>query len=170
MHWSRLIDAPLALLIRFFELFMPADDAERATRIVFPLLLLTLLYVGVAHLARRLIGVEGVLPALLLVLLSGAVFGQFQPGRITHSAAQVVLLVFMIGSFVDALNPTLGRRAAIAGALAAISLAISLENLPFIIVLMSAAVLLWIGLGDSLRKLMIAFGFSGWAWLCPSSS
>jgi hypothetical protein len=158
MHWSRLIDAPLALLIRFFELFMPAGDAERATRIVFPLLLLTLLYVGVAHLARRLIGVAGVLPALLLVLLSGAVFGQFQPGRITHSAAQVVLLVFMAGSFVDALDPTLARRAAIAGALAAISLAISLENLPFIVALISAAVVLWIGLGDGLRKQIIAFG------------
>ncbi len=158
MHWSRLIDAPLALLIRFFELFMSVGDAERAARIVFPLLLLTLLYAGVAHLARRLIGVEGILSALLLVLLSGAVFGQFQPGRITHSAAQVVLLVFMVGSFVDALDHALARRAAAAGALAAVSLAISLENLPFIVVLMTAAVLLWAGLGEGLRKQMIAFG------------
>jgi hypothetical protein len=158
MHWSRLIDAPLAFLIRLFELFMPATDAERLTRIIFPLILLTLLYVGVAQLARRLIGEQGMLPALLLALFSCAVFGQFQPGHITHSASQVVLLVFMLGSFVTALAPSRAGSAAIAGVLAAVSLAISLENLPFIATLAASAVLLWVVRGEDLRKPLLAFG------------
>ncbi|MDR3407574.1 MAG: hypothetical protein P4L68_03640 [Methylovirgula sp.] len=158
MHWSRLIDAPLALLIWLFELFMPAPDAERLTRILFPLILLTLLYVGVAQLARRLMGEQGVLPALLLALLSCSVFGQFQPGHITHSASQVVLLVFMLGSFVAGLASSHVRGAALAGVLAAISLAISLENLPFIATLAASAVLLWVVRGEDLRGPLLAFG------------
>ncbi|MGP8232902.1 MAG: hypothetical protein ACLQL2_09590 [Methylovirgula sp.] len=180
MHWSRLIDAPLALLIRLFELFMPATDAERLTRILFPLILLTLLYVAVARLARQLMGAQGVLPALLLALLSCSVFGQFQPGHITHSASQVVLLVFMLWSFVaavdfhkserdlgekpastfshPALAPSRAYSAALAGVLAAVSLAISLEDLPFIATLATSAVLLWVARGEDLRKPLLAFG------------
>jgi hypothetical protein len=158
MHWSRLIDAPLALFIRLFELFMPVAAAERLTRVVFPLLLLSLLYVGVAQLARRLIGAQGVLPALLLALFSGAVFGQFQPGHITHSASQVVLLVFMLGGFVASLTPGLAYRAAVAGLLASVSLAISLETLPFIATLAASAVVLWVAAAQELRKSLLAFG------------
>src|SRR5580704_17752580 len=86
MHWSRFNDAPLALMIKTFELFMPADAAERATRICYPLLLHGLLYVGVARLARLLAGRAAVLPAIVLTLLSGMIFTQFQIGRINHSA------------------------------------------------------------------------------------
>jgi hypothetical protein len=158
MHWSRLIDAPLALFIRFFEFFMPIAAAERLTRIVFPLFLLGLLYVGVAQLARWLIGAPGVLPALLLALFSGAVFGQFQPGHITHSASQVVLLVFMLGGFVASLVPGLAYRAAVAGLLASVSLAISLETLPFIATLAASAVALWVASAQEMRKSLLAFG------------
>ena len=158
MHWSRIIDVPLALSIKTFELVMPADMAERLTRLVFPLLLQALLYAGVARLARRLAGAEAVLPAILLTLLSGLMYAQFQPGRINHSATQIVLFVFMLGSFVDTLDPARARRAAITGALAALSLAISLENLPWILVIAALAIAFWIARGAAMRTALIAFG------------
>jgi len=158
MHWSRVIDVPLALSIKTFELFMPADMAERLTRLVFPVLLQGLLYAGVARLARRLAGTDAVLPAILLTLLSGLMYAQFQPGRINHSATQIVLFVFMLGSFVDALDPARARRAAITGALAALSLALSLENLPWIFVLAALAIAFWVARGAAMRTTLVAFG------------
>jgi hypothetical protein len=158
MHWSRFIDAPLALMIKTFELFMPADAAERATRICFPLLLQGLLYVGVARLARLLAGRAAVLPAIVLTLLSGMIFTQFQIGRINHSASQIVLLIFMLGSFVDALDPVKARRAAFVGILAAISLAISLEDLPWIFVFAALALAFFVARGAEMRTQLIAFG------------
>ena len=36
MHWSRIIDIPLVLLLKFFGFFLAPEQAERATRIAFP--------------------------------------------------------------------------------------------------------------------------------------
>ena len=48
MHWSRLVDAPIAAFILFFSLFLDGPIAERAAMIVTPLsaLLLTMLALG----------------------------------------------------------------------------------------------------------------------------
>jgi hypothetical protein len=152
MHWSRLIDLPLAILIKFFSLVLPADLAERTSRIAFPLILQALLYYGMARIAKALIGPAAIIPILVLTLLSGMEVSQFQPGRIHHSAPQIMLSIFMIASFVEALDPSKARRAATAGALAAISLAIGLETLPFVLLLAALATILWIWRGDELQK------------------
>jgi hypothetical protein len=152
MHWSRLIDLPLAILIKLFSLVLPADLAERASRIAFPLILQALLYYGMARIAKALIGSAAIIPILVLTLLSGMEVSQFQPGRIHHSAPQIVLSIFMIASFVEALDPGKARRAATAGALAAISLAIGLETLPFVMLLAAVAAILWIWRGSEVQK------------------
>jgi len=157
LHWSRIVDLPLAGAIAFFRQFMPLDIAERATRILFPLALQAALYLGMARLARLIIGPRAVLPIVLLTLMSGMVYGQFQPGRIDHHAPQIVILVFMIGAAIEALDPRRAKRAALAGALAALSLAISLETLPFIAVLSVGLVVAWIARGAPLRLMLIAF-------------
>lgn len=158
MHWSRIIDVPLALMMKTFGLVLPVEAAERLTRLAFPLLLQGLLYAAVARLARLLVGREAILPVIVLTLLSGMVFGQFQPGRINHSASQIVLLLFMLASLIEALDPARARRAAIAGALAALSLAISIENLPFIVTLAGLCVALWIARGATMQKALGSFG------------
>src|SRR5262249_21684473 len=89
MHWSRVIDLPLPGLIKIFALALPLELAERAARLTFSLILQGLLYVGVARLAALLMSRAAMLPAILLAVLSGAVFGQFQPGRIDHHAPQI---------------------------------------------------------------------------------
>jgi len=158
MHWSRVVDLPLALMIKIFASFLPVETAERLTRLLFPLMLQGLLYGAIAWLARVLIGAQAILPAIVLTLLSGMVFGEFQPGRIDHSAPQIVLLMFMLASLVEAVEPAHARRAAIAGALAALSAAISIENLPFIIALAGLFVAFWVGRGAAMQKALASFG------------
>ncbi len=157
MHWSRIVDLPLAVLIKLFGTFLPQDLAERATRLAFPLALQGFLYLGMARLAKALIGPAAILPTLILTLLSGMEVGQFQPGRIHHSAPQIMLTIFMLASLVEAVDPKRARRAAIAGALAALSLAIGLETLPFIVVLTGLAVALWIFRGMEMRRTLAYF-------------
>ncbi|MHB8883652.1 MAG: hypothetical protein ACYC5H_00970 [Methylovirgula sp.] len=159
MHWSRIVDLPLALLIKMFSLVLPIDLAERATRLVFPLALQALLYLGVARLAKALMGQAAVLPAIILTLLSGMEFDQFQPGRIHHSAPQIMLTIFMLASMAEAVDPAKARRAAIAAILAALSLAISLETLPFIVALAGVSIVFWIVRGADMRRMLLAFGF-----------
>jgi hypothetical protein len=122
------------------------------------LMLQGLLYAAIAWLARLLIGAQAILPAIALTLLSGMVFGEFQPGRIDHTAPQIVLLMFMLASLVGAINPAHARRAAIGGALAALSLSISIENLPFIVALAALYVALWVARGAAMQKALASFG------------
>lgn len=166
MHWSRIVDLPLALMIKAFASFLPVETAERLTRLVFPLVLQMLLYVAIAKLARTLIGAQAILPAIVLTLFSGMVFGEFQPGRIDHSAPQIVLLLFMLANLVEAADPARGLRAAVAGALAALSLAISIENLPFLVLLAGLVVGFWIGRGAPMRKALASFGI-GFGFALP---
>jgi hypothetical protein len=168
MHWSRIVDIPLALLIKLFDLFMPPDAAERLTRIVFPLMLQAALYVAMARLAKILLGRAAVIPMIFLVLLSGIAFGQFQPGRIDHHAPQIVLLAFMLGSLAEAVKSQRLIHGATAGVLASLSVAISLENLPFILTLWGLAGMFWIMQGAAQRGLVkgLALGLLAGLPLC----
>ncbi|MDE2578578.1 MAG: hypothetical protein KGL46_07235 [Hyphomicrobiales bacterium] len=158
MHWSRIVDAPLALLIKFFGLFMSPAHAEAATRLAFPFLLLAALYALIGWASGALTDGRARAAGAMLAMASGAVFGQFIPGRIDHHAPQIVLLAAMTGATLTAFNPSRALFAAAAGAAAALSLAISLENLPFIAILAAAPVAIWIAYGDDYAPALRFYG------------
>ena len=158
MHWSRLVDLPVAGLIRLFGLFTDQQTAERLARIVFPVALQGLLLVGTGLCGRLLAGSFGGVIAVLLIIASGMSFGQFVPGRIDHHAPQIVLLVFMVYACLCALDPQRPRMAALAGLCAALSLGIAIENLPFILVLMAVFPAAWALQGASMRGAMVWMG------------
>jgi hypothetical protein len=142
-HWSRIVDLPLLLLLKVCGIFLAPDLAERAARLVFPALMLLLLFMAIARAAQSMFGQEGIAPALLLVVLSGVSVGQFQPGRIDHHAPQIVLLAWTFALSVEGLDGARRRNMAGAGALSAISLGISIENITFIAALTAFLVLVW---------------------------
>jgi hypothetical protein len=156
-HWSRIVDVPMALLIKTFELGLPQILAERAARLAFPLLLQACLLFALARLATLLMGPRAATPAIVLGLLGGIVFGQFRPGRIDHHSLQIVLLVASLGCLVASLSPRRTREAMLAAGFASLSLAISLENLPFILVFVAALGSLWIIRGAEEAAPMRAF-------------
>ena len=158
MHWSRVVDVPVAGLIRFFGLFADQETAERLARIVFPLSIQGLLLVAIGLSGRLLAGHLGGMLAILLVVCSGMSLGQFIPGRIDHHAPQIVLLSFMTWACLCGLDPQRPRMAGLAGLFAAMSLAIAIENLPFIIVLMAIYPLAWAALGAPMRAALIWIG------------
>jgi hypothetical protein len=93
------------------------------------LLLVVLLWVS-ASLANRLVGPEGVLPALVLPVLSPAITAEFTPGRVDHHNVVILLTLVMVWAGVESFRRP---RFAIAGGLAAATaLAIATEALPAI--------------------------------------
>jgi hypothetical protein len=167
MHWSRVVDLPIALLIKLFGLFTDTARAEILARLVFPFALLLALFAGIAGIADTLLGPAARLPAIGTALFCGCAIVQFQPGRIAHHAPQIVALVFMVGAALRALDPAKARHAALAGGLAGLSLAISLENLPFILGLSGMLVAFWIWRGAALDQMPRFFALGLGAGLLP---
>jgi hypothetical protein len=160
MHWTRVLDVPLAALIGLFSLVLPMDMAERATRIVFPLALHLVLFIGVARLARRLAGAAAMVPATLIVALAGATLLQFQPGRIHHHAAQIALCVLIAEATIAAIQDETLWPAMRAGALAALSLSINVENLPYVMVEVVAFTLVWSARGVGFARALAGFALA----------
>lgn len=166
-HWSRVIDLPLAALVSILSPTLGAVQGERAARIGFALLLQLGLFAAVARAAITLAGPRAMAPALAVAVLSGTVFAQFQPGRIDHHAPQIVLLVLILTSAVRAAGHTEDRRDGLAcGLLVALSLSISLENLPMIAGVAAALGTSWIVGGSARARALGGFGCGTALGLC----
>ena len=159
-HWSRVVDVPVAALIRLFALALPPDLAERAARIAYPLVLQAGLIAAMAYAAQVLAGPRAALAAGLLIVLGGIGSLQFEPGRIHHHSPQILLLTLLTATTLDGLDPARATRAAVTGALLALSLAIGLENLPFLAVILAVPPVAWILGGESMRAALLRFSAS----------
>jgi hypothetical protein len=158
MHWSRLVDMPIAAAISLFGLFLDPTASERLAAIVVPTIWLVVLYLGVLRLADLLVGRPGWLPALLGMALSGVTLVQFAPSRIGHHAPETVALVWAVSCAVAALDRRQAKQAAFCGALIALSWAMSLETLPFDVVLIGVLFGFWIWRGGNLARMLAALG------------
>ncbi|MET3927149.1 hypothetical protein [Devosia sp. 2618] len=130
LHWSRLVDLPLALLVMLFTPILGASTALIAAGYVWPMALLALLLWLSALLAQRLVGPDGVLPALVLPVLSPAITAEFSPGRVDHHNVIILLTLAMVWAGIEAIRRP--RFAILCGLLAATALAIAIESLPSI--------------------------------------
>lgn len=130
-HWSHVVDLPVAGLIKLFGLALDPMQAERAARIAFPGLCFVALLAALVALGRRLLGPQGGLAAAGLAPFAYFAM-QFRAGRVDHHAPQLTLLAALAYALIRSLDPGAARWAAAAGGAAALSLAISVENLPFL--------------------------------------
>src|SRR5262245_34444517 len=139
-HWSRLIDAPLAVMIAVFSPLLGEDGAELATRILWPALLFLTLAIIVANEARRRAGLLAAGFVLYLVINSAVAVAQFRPGRIDHHNAQVLCavagLLFLARSWEE------GRFGWVAGTLLGLGLAIGYEAMALVVPTLAIAALL----------------------------
>ena len=154
MHWSRLLDLPLAMLIRVGELIMPTALAERLALTVWPAALLLVLLFGTARLARELADDSAAKLALIFSALTVPVLQHFRPGAIDHHNVQLVLMVWTLAL----LTPERRRGAASAGALCALSIAIGQEMAPVIAAIAALVALRWIMHGELSQGIAAAFG------------
>lgn len=158
LHWSRLVDLPIALLLWIATPLLGSDLALVAAGFIWPMLLLALLLWLSALLAQRLVGPDGVLPALVLPVLSPAIIAEFTPGRVDHHNVVILLTLAVVWTGIEAIRRP--RFALACGLFAATALAIAIESLPTIAAAMLVMGLLWVAdpaQGRSMRNFGFAF-------------
>lgn len=156
MHWSRLVDWPIAALIRLYGLFLDAGRAEAAASITWPLLLVLPLMASSALAGYRLGGRTGMLFTLVFTVLYLAAIVRFRPGALDHHNVQLILVAFIAAMLIDPLaRATNFAAAAVAGAVA---LATGAETTPLVAVAAISVALLWAIHGARYRSGAIAFG------------
>jgi len=160
IHWSRLVDLPLAALMLFFRLFMTPGGADRLACGIAPLIPLLPLMLALAFLARRLAkpraGHSGEDPghawiaAMLLPLGAGMGFGMFVPLRIDHHNWQLALTAMTLAGLVDR---KWVRGGIVAGVSSALSVAIGMEMLVYLAGAGALIALRWIFKDGAARRL-----------------
>ena len=129
IHWSRLPDLPIAGIMAVLSPLMGALAAEKFAIALAPLFPLGLAMLGIALVARRLLGAHAMLFAVVLLCTGSSVLGMFLPTRIDHHGWQLGFLALVLAGLAD---PVRRRGGLTAGFATAASLSVGLEMLPYL--------------------------------------
>ena len=158
MHWSRVIDAPLAALILLLRPLIGTHGAEAVTLFLWPMLLFAAALALVAAIARQMSSsvAYSQITAVVLAVLSVPALIHFRPGAIDHHNAQIVLLLALV--LLTSQIEQSAVKAALGGLVASLSLAIGIEMLPAIAATGLAVFGLFVWRGASVSRQVGAFG------------
>lgn len=142
MHWSRLVDVPLGLVILLFHPFVGQAVAEQLAASLVPLLTLCAAVFIYACAARRIFDARvGVVTAALVLTLMPFTT-QMVPMRIDHHGWQMVCFAAALWALFD--PQTRLRSSIVLGLACALWIEISVEGLPFAALLLGISALGWI--------------------------
>jgi hypothetical protein len=150
IHWSRLVDLPIAGLILLFKPIVGGADAERIAVAFAPLIPLLLLMFALALTMKRLVNEKAWPLPVIGLLCAYSTIAMFAPLRIDHHGWQLALLGLAIAGMAD---PRRARGGAVVGVASGLSLAIGLEMLIYLALFGGATVLLWVADRDQRRRL-----------------
>ncbi|HEY8592181.1 MAG TPA: AcrB/AcrD/AcrF family protein [Sphingomicrobium sp.] len=150
IHWSRLVDLPIAGLVLGLRPFLGGPAAERWAVAIAPLLPYLLLLFSLALTTRRLVHPRAYPLALLALFFAGSTNGMFMPERIDHHGWQLALLATGIAAIAD---PNRVRGGLVLGLSSALSLSIGLEMIIYLALGGAAMVLFWITDRDETPRL-----------------
>ena len=138
MHWSRLIELPLALLVLLLRPVFGQPVAEMVAGTAVPLLLLGWIAYMLSRIATHISSREAGVAAALITLSSGALLIQTRPMRIDHHGWQIAMAVLALSTM---FRSEVRKAGVVLGLALAVWLHISLEGAP-----MTAAFFLLLGL------------------------
>lgn len=141
MHWSRLVDIPLAGMILLLRPLIGQPAAELAALIGVPLITFGIAIFLAGRIGWRLLSEEATSFACLAMALSVPVISQLRPLRIDHHGWQIVLAL-------AAANGLMARSPRVGGWVIGLSLAtwlsISIEGLPMAVAIVGLTALRWL--------------------------
>jgi hypothetical protein len=141
MHWSRLVDLPIAAVMRVCDPLFGSATATRIALVAVPLATLLVVMTLAATLTRRVASEAAAKQAVLLAALSVPLVYQLQPLRIDHHGWQVAAA---LGAVVALLGRSTPRSGVMAGACLATLVTVSLEGLPIAAAITGAAAIGWV--------------------------
>jgi hypothetical protein len=141
IHWTRLVDLPIAALQLLIKPFFGTVIAEKASAALAPLIPLGVALFAMSIAMRRLVAPGAFAFAAALTLCCQAAMLMFMPLRVDHHGWQLTMLVIAIAGLAD---PNVRRGGLTMGLSSAVSLTIGLELMPFLVITGAAIVLHWI--------------------------
>lgn len=127
MHWSRLVDAPIALIVLLVGAVTGSQAmGEIAAQILWPALNYVAAIYLVVRAARLYAGEEAMVPAAVIGGIGLYVVGIFGPGAIDHHNVQLVLVLAVMTFLLESLERP--KMAYLAGAAATLSFAVGMET------------------------------------------
>lgn len=163
MHWSRLIELPLALIIIVLRPIFGQPVAEMAAGAIVPLLLLGWITYMLSRIATRIASREAGVAAALITLSSGALLLQLRPMRIDHHGWQIAMAVLALSTM---FWPNVRKAGLVLGLALAVWLHISLEGAPMMAAFFLLLGLRWVrdaGEGERLFWTILSFGLCSFA-------
>jgi hypothetical protein len=158
MHWSRLVDLPLALLISALSFVTSQATAEKIAVLAWPPVTGIFFFAGLMRVMRRFAGAQHELSVALAPVLCLPILQQFVPGRIDHHGIQLACAMWVVALSLEA-NVQAAFRA---GLIAALGLAVGLEGLIVVVFAgIGVAALLLIDRGAAPRARAFAMGLGG---------
>jgi hypothetical protein len=154
IHWSRLVDLPIAALKLLFTPFVGGRSAELIAVAVAPLLPMLVALIALAVTVRRLVDARALLFVLILVYCAGSTRGMWSPLRIDHHGWQLAMLAVSLAALTD---PRRARGGVLLGVATSLSLAIGLEMLLYLAIAGGVTVGRWIIEREQARRLF-AYG------------
>ena len=164
IHWSRLVDLPIAAIILVLKPLIGGADAERIAAAVAPQVPLLLLMFSLALTMKRLVHDKAWPLPVIGLLCAYSTIGMFAPLRLDHHGWQLAFLGLAISGMAD---PKRARGGAVLGAASGLSLAIGLEMLIYLALLGGATVLIWVSDRDQ-RDRLAAYAAALVATTCAS--
>ena len=141
MHWSRLVDIPLALIIVALTPIIGSAPAETVALVAVPLITMGCVMLLASRIAWRLWGDEEAIFTALVIIVSIPVLFQLSPLRIDHHGWQLVCALAALNGL---LSRSPRRGGWIIGSAFAFWLAISIEGLPLAAITFAALALRWL--------------------------
>ena len=161
MHWSRLVDAPIAAIILVVSAFTgKLATGETAALLAWPTLLMAAALAFTLRIARAVGGDWALLPALIICTAALLFGGPFAPGNIDHHNVQLTLTLAAMTALIIGRSHVAGIAA---GAACALMLAVGMETLPYVAVAgltVSAGYLLG-GRAEAAKAAGFGIGFAG---------
>ena len=155
MHWSRLVDLPIAALIMSFKLFLAPESAEAAALAVWPLVLVIPLVAGIGLAGRRVGSAQTMHITMGFTVLMVLTSNRFLPGSIDHHNVQLGLVAIILAMLVDPRRRALSF--AVAGFASALAIAIGAETTPLIVMVCLVVAVMWAWHGVAFGRPAMAF-------------
>ncbi|UCI26711.1 GtrA family protein [Mesorhizobium sp. B2-8-5] len=166
MHWSRLVDAPIAAIaLAASALTGSRPLGEDVAQVLWPALLLWSTLFFTARAARSFGGGGAVLPAILIGAAGYYFIGIYDPGALDHHNVQLMLTMASLALLLEA--PSRRWAALLSGLCAALTLAVGMETVPYVATIGLCVSLLFVADPGGERAIARDFGlgFAGVAAL-----
>lgn len=159
IHWSRIVDLPLAGLMLFFRAFMDTGQADRLAAGIAPLLPLLPAMLALGFVMRRLVGGNSWIIAIFAPLSAAMALSMFMPMRVDHHGWQLAMTLVALAGLADHRGV---RGGLVAGIASAISIAIGMEMMIYLAATGAVIALRWVAHDGETRRLQAyALGLSG---------